>query len=303
MMTNYPSLLLSLLLASASADTSIPSIRRFLENTAPFLIPSSAGGGEAFGDVDIDMACMMAMAVDEDSCVAAVDSNGVNCVWCSLGGDLGGCVSSDIADTINEGGIPHLQCGVQLSAEDETFFDDLKSCVVKGDTAAACLGPSVTADGTPCSWCVTAMEPYFGTCFSEAFVSEIKDLDEMDMMSAVMDCSPQASQDVGAIADMHCITDGNPPDAFDPEALNAVCLQTKDALGQPCVVTSLYGMMDVCVTETQRTVFDYSMDQMNAVGVSNPMSLFTGGSGISMGASGFADVEDEFEEEPDESGQ
>lgn len=228
-----------------------------------------------------DMSCMMAMATDFDSCSAAVDSSGLNCVWCSMGGDLGGCVGSDIADIVNSAEIPHLHCGIKtLSDEDEIFFDDLKSCVTKGDAYDACVGPSVTADGTACNWCVTVSEPYFATCFSEAFVTEVKDLDAAtDMMSSVVDCSPEAPKEVGAIADMHCFTDGNPGDEYDGATLAGVCLQTEDAQGNPCVVANIFGMMDVCVTDTQKALLDYVVDQMGEMGITNPMSMLGGEAG------------------------
>lgn len=273
------SLLLPLLLSSASART---SIHRYLEANAPIFLTnavagsSSGSGGSPFGSgMDSpDISCTMSMAMDFDSCAAAVDANGVNCVWCSLGGDLGGCVGSDIADMVNSAEIPHLQCGIKtLSAEDEVFFDDLKSCIVQGDTADACHGSSVTADGTPCTWCVTVNAPFFATCFSEAFVTEAQDLDAAtDMLSSVVDCSPQAPKDVGAITDMHCVTDGNPGDEF----MAGVCTQTMDAQGNPCVVANLFGMMDVCVTDTQKATLDYLVDQMNMMGIADPMSVFGG---------------------------
>jgi len=295
MMMHRLSLLLPLLLASASART---SIRRYLESNAPIFLSNSIAGMSSssssttssispFGSgMDSpDMSCVLSMATDFDSCSAAIDSNGLNCVWCAMGGDLGGCVGSDIADIVNSAEIPHLHCGIKtLSDEDETFFDDLKSCVTKGDTYDACLGPSVTADGTACNWCVTVNEPYFASCFSEAFVSEAKELDAAtDMLSSVVDCSPEAPKEVGAIADMHCMTDGNPGDDYDVDALAGVCSQTKDAQGNPCVIANLFGMIDVCVTDTQKSVLDYIVDQMGQMGITSPMSMMGGEPGLGMG--------------------
>ena len=231
------------------------------------------------------MSCTLTLASDFDSCSEAVDSNGFNCVWCAMGGDLGGCVGSDIADIVNSAEIPHLHCGTKaLSDDDEIFFDDLKSCVTKGETSDACLGPSVTADGTACNWCVTVNEPYFATCFSEAFVNEVKELDAAtDMMSSVMDCSPEAPKKVGAITDMHCMTNGNPGDDDDAYALAGVCSQTKDAQGNPCVVANLFGMIDLCVTDTQKSVLDYIVDQMGQMGITSPISILGGEPGLAMG--------------------
>lgn len=196
-------------------------------------------------------------------------------------------MGSDIADIVNSAQVPHLHCGSKtLSDDDETFFDDLKSCITKGDTSDACLGPSVTADGTACNWCVTVNEPYFASCFSEAFVNEAKELDAAtDMLSSVVDCSPEAPKEVGAITDRHCMTDGNLGDDYDFIALAGVCSQTMDAQGNPCVIASLFGMMDVCVTDTQKSVLDYIVDQMGQMGVS-PMSMLGGEPDLGMGDGG-----------------
>jgi len=190
-------------------------------------------------------------------------------------------VGSDMADIVNSAEIPHLHCGIKtLSDDDEIFFDDLKSCVTKGDAYDACLGPSVTADGTACNWCVTVTEPYFASCFSEAFVTEAKDLDAAtDMLSSIVDCSPEAPKEVGAIADTHCFTDGNPEGEFDSDVLAGVCSQTKDAKGNPCVVANLFGMIDMCVTDTQKSVLDYIVDQMGEMGITSPMSILGGEAG------------------------
>ncbi|KAI2495340.1 hypothetical protein MHU86_19192 [Fragilaria crotonensis] len=113
--------------------------------------------------------------------------------------------------------------------------------------------PSVTADGTACNWCVTVNEPYFASCFSEAFVSEAKELDAAtDMLSSVVDCSPEAPKEVGAIADMHCMTDGTIGDDYDFTTSAGVCSETMDAQGNPCVIANLFGMIDVCVTDTSK---------------------------------------------------
>lgn len=190
-------------------------------------------------------------------------------------------MGSDMADIVNSAEIPHLHCGIKtLSDDDEIFFDDLKSCVTKGDAYDACLGPSVTADGTACNWCVTVTEPYFASCFSEAFVTEAKDLDAAtDMLSSIVDCSPEAPKEVGAIADTHCFTDGNPEGEFDSDVLAGVCSQTKDAKGNPCVVANLFGMIDMCVTDTQKSVLDYIVDQMGEMGITSPMSILGGEAG------------------------
>lgn len=246
-----------------------------------------------------DISCLMSMATDFESCSAAIDANGVSCVWCSLGGDLGGCVGSDIVGIINSAEIPHFQCGVKtLSDEDEVFFNDLMSCFSQGDTADACHGSSV-----PCTWCVTFNAPFFATCFSDAFVTVAQEVQaSTDMLSSVvMDCSPQAPTDVGAIMDVNCGMNAYPSDEFpDADALASVCTFFMDAQGNLCVVASFFGMLEICTTETGKAILDYLVDYMDMMGIANPMSVFGGESGSVGGGGAFVEDDDAefFGDEP-----
>ena len=111
------SLLLPLLISSVSARTSID---RYSEDNAPLPPTNSISGSSGSGNggspfksgMDFpDMSCIMSMATDFESCSAAVDANGVGCVWCSLGkSDLGGCFGSNMADMVDSAEFPHFQC-------------------------------------------------------------------------------------------------------------------------------------------------------------------------------------------------
>lgn len=304
-------LLLAFLLSSAKA---IPSLRRLVQENTDILAALD----------DIDVSCSLSMP-DRESCSKAVDSAGGHCVWCALGSDIGGgCVGSTFSDLINSAEIPHLHCGDDLTDEDVEFYDDLEGCVVDGFTADACLDDSV---GSSCTWCINVDGPAFGICFNPAFVDEARSLDDPEDPDSSFDsafaCTTSPDEDqvkIGALTDTSCITDGN-PDEIDIDVAEQ-CSETQDAAGKDCVVANFFGMMEFCVTATQKDVVDFVMAQLSDMGIDDPMSILgsLAGAGPVLGdGSGFGDfgadedateiaaeevnAEEEMEVEDEETGQ
>lgn len=289
-----------LLLVLVSSTTALTSIRRLVEENVDILAQLEG----------IDLFCTMQMADSEEACAVASDMNAMSdCVWCpTTGGDSGGaCVSSDIGTMVNAAGIPHIHCGPQPDKEqqqqDEEFFDDLNQCVtVHGTNGESCIG------GSKCQWCVTKDDPTFGLCFSKAFVTEASTLiddsssfDALAMLDGdaaeegwddVFDCgtddgvyADDASMSVGSLSDMECATNGNPEDMFADVA--ELCDATLDSNGNPCVVVNLFGLMDFCMTDTQMEVVDFIFDQLEDMGIDDPLALMGslggGGGGSELG--------------------
>lgn len=281
-------ILFSFLLSSASAT----SLRRLVEDNADIM--------SAFDDVDV--MCIMSQAADVESCSSSTDMNGDPCVWCPIGNEgLGGCVSADIANTVNAFEIPHFQCGTELTKADSDFYSELEDCLQGGISGTDCVGV------VGCTWCVTE-EPTFGLCFSQDFVDEAKafddpetDPDEMweSTFSCTQDDSATDLMGAGALADLKCADEGNPDD-FTSD-VKELCSVTVDSVGNACVTASLFGLMDVCVTATQNSIVDFIVGQVNDMGV-DPMSLLGqfGGDGPAFGGDdlgGFGDFGDFNDEE------
>eukprot|EP00545_Synedropsis_sp_CCMP1620_P013791 CAMPEP_0119016004 /NCGR_PEP_ID=MMETSP1176-20130426/11765_1 /TAXON_ID=265551 /ORGANISM="Synedropsis recta cf, Strain CCMP1620" /LENGTH=336 /DNA_ID=CAMNT_0006969329 /DNA_START=18 /DNA_END=1026 /DNA_ORIENTATION=+ len=284
---NKSLLLLYLLLSSTSALT---SLRRLVEDNVDML--SELG----------DLSCTMSMADSLESCHEAGDA----CVWCPLGPDNGGCVSQDLATMVNAVGIPHVHCGPQEDAAvveaDEVFFDDLTTCVTEGENESACVS-TASGESFSCQWCVTKDGPSFGVCFSPDYVTEASSLVEQlaqfvddddlgESWDEIFDCggADDANFDsshsaewmaVGSISDMECIVNGNPEDMFADVA--ELCAATVDFNGEPCVMVNLFGFMDVCITSTQKGVVDFVMDQLDDMGIDDPISIISGLGGEGVG--------------------
>lgn len=285
---------LLLLLPSASALT---SIRRLVEKNA-----------DAFTQMqeDVDLSCPLSMAMDAESCESVADAKGNSCVWCPLGTELGSCISDDIASLVNAVGIPHLHCGPQNDSvlqQDDEFFTQLESCVTGGFNGNACLG----VEDSACQYCVTKDDPTFGVCFSEEFVSESKKVvdmakafdttDNIEGWDEVFDCEgiDEEALKVGSIADMECVTNGNPEGMFADVA--SQCSEAKDANGNDCAMVNLFGFMDLCVSSTQQTVFDFVQKELNDLGIEDPMGMVMGTQ--SMGSKTLGDSETDDDDTSD----
>jgi hypothetical protein len=284
---------LHLLLLLPSTASALTSIRRLVEQNVDIL---------AVGDVDLS--CTLSMVEDAESCESVSDATGNACVWCPVGADMGGCISQDMASLVNAAGIPHLHCGKQddkdVLLEDETFFSELEACVTGGYNGDACL------EDANCQYCVTKVDPTFGVCFSQDFVTEAESVVEMakafdnDMESwgEVFDCEGSGTSEVGSIADMSCLSNGNPDDMMFADAAPS-CGETKDASDNDCVVANLFGFMDLCVSSTQKNVLDFILNQLDDMGIEDPMGMIMGVSSMSgEGGEALLESEDHFLLEP-----
>lgn len=294
-------LLSSILLSSGSAATLTSSIRRVLEENADLLSELQ----------DIDLSCAMSMADTAESCnLVSSASDNEACVWCPIGADAGGCVPQSVATIVNDAGIPHFHCGPQedkaVTEADDVFFANLENCAVTGATGEGCQSDSI------CQWCVTKSDPTFGICYSEEFVSEAKtmvamfeaDLDDATMPDQtwddILDCGNEDGTysegllEVGAISDMECVVNGNPEDMFSD--VTELCTATMDSSNKPCVIVNLFGFMDFCVTATQSEIVLFVLDQLNDMGIDDPMALMGGfgGDGPVLGGGDTGDFDEDF---------
>merc|ERR1711862_874138 len=115
-------------------------------------------------DDPLDTACLIASimgGMTESACLAATDSDGNSCEWCTVAG-YSFCLDGEQATTVEEFG---ASCDTASSASEETTttnevedpFDTacLIAALEGGMTESACLA-ATDSDGNSCEWCTVA---------------------------------------------------------------------------------------------------------------------------------------------------
>jgi len=111
-------------------------------------------------DDPLDTACLIASimgGMTESACLAATDSDGNSCEWCTFGG-YSFCLNDEQGTTVQEFGASCDTASSALEEQTATNVDDpfdtacLIAGIIGGMTESACLA-AIDSDGNSCEWC------------------------------------------------------------------------------------------------------------------------------------------------------